>query len=200
MAQLFELNSFVGKFVNLWQTGKNATLKLESQAGQASVNLLLDLGHQLPHQHHPHVQGTARDRRRQKRAEERRSAAEKADDDDEAVNREAEEASARAAEEATQAGTPSNVAAKATETDDVMEKTREEAENEATAKVVEVVAETENNILAEKAISDHPCDICDKTFSTPKGLRSHKGQVHKATYSPIPQIDGTSAVLNLAHI
>ena len=90
MAQLFQLNSFVGKFVNLWQTGKNATLKLESQAGQASVNLLLDLGHQLPHQHHPNVQGTARDRRRQKRSEERKLAAEKGSDDEAAtINREA---------------------------------------------------------------------------------------------------------------
>ena len=71
MAQLFELNSFVGKFVNLWQTGKNATLKLESRAGQASVNLQLDLGNQLPH--HPLVQDSARDRRRQKRAEQRKS-------------------------------------------------------------------------------------------------------------------------------
>ena len=117
MAQLFELNSFVGKFVNLWQTGKNATLKLESRAGQASVHLQLDLGHQFAHQHHPHVQGTARDRRRQKRSEERNSAAEKASDDEAAtVNREA------AAEKATQAGTPSTLAAKASENDDVIEK------------------------------------------------------------------------------
>ena len=94
MAQLFELNSFVGKFVNLWQSGRNATLKLESQAGKASVILQLELGLQLPHQP---VHGTSRDRRRQKRAEERNSAAAKAADIEAATadNCEAEEASGK---------------------------------------------------------------------------------------------------------
>ena len=73
----------------------------------------------------------------------------------------------------------------------MIENTRKEAEN---ATIEEVVAaETEKNLLiAEKAVSEHLCDICEKTFVTLKGLRSHRGQVHKATYSPIPQIDGTS--------
>ena len=72
-----------------------------------------------------------------------------------------------------------------------IEKTRKEAENANTEEVV--AAETENDLLkAEKAVSEHLCDICEKTFLTQKGLRSHKGQVHKATYSSIPQIDGTS--------
>ena len=50
MAGLSEINSFMGKFVSLWQSGRNASLKVESKAGQAHVTLQLDLGHPL---HHP---------------------------------------------------------------------------------------------------------------------------------------------------
>ena len=70
MAGIFELNSFVNKFVNLWQAGRSASLKLDSQAGQASVTLHLDLGQSVPPQFQ-HVQSTARDRRCQRRADAR---------------------------------------------------------------------------------------------------------------------------------
>ena len=69
MAGIFELNSFVHKFVNLWQAGRNASLKLDSQAGQASVTLQLDLGQQVPPSQH--VRTTARNCRRQRRADAR---------------------------------------------------------------------------------------------------------------------------------
>jgi hypothetical protein len=45
-----ELNSFVSKFWNLWSSRRTARLAVECQAGQATVNLQLDLG--LP-KHHP---------------------------------------------------------------------------------------------------------------------------------------------------
>ena len=44
MAGLVEMNSFIGKFVNLWQSGCDASLKIESSAGKASVVLQLHLG------------------------------------------------------------------------------------------------------------------------------------------------------------
>jgi hypothetical protein len=51
MAGHFELHSFLSKFCNLWSSGRNARLAVECQAGQATVNLQLDLG--LPHHEHP---------------------------------------------------------------------------------------------------------------------------------------------------
>ena len=39
-----EINSFVSKFVNLWKSGLDASLKLESHAGQASLSISLGLG------------------------------------------------------------------------------------------------------------------------------------------------------------
>ena len=49
MAGTFELHSFVSKFCNLWSSGRNARLAVEFQAGQATVNLQLDLV--LPYDH-----------------------------------------------------------------------------------------------------------------------------------------------------
>ena len=45
MAGLVEMNSFIGKFVNLWQSGCDASLKIESSAGKLLLffNLNLDL-------------------------------------------------------------------------------------------------------------------------------------------------------------
>ena len=40
----------MSKFLNLWSSGKNARLVVETQAGQATINLQLELG--LPHNHH----------------------------------------------------------------------------------------------------------------------------------------------------
>ena len=54
MAGSLEFHSFVSKFLNLWSSGKNARLAVECQAGQATVNLQLELG--LPHAHNHHPQ------------------------------------------------------------------------------------------------------------------------------------------------
>ena len=54
MAGTFELHSFVSKFCNLWSSGRNARLAVEFQAGQATVNLQLDLvlPYDHPQEHH----------------------------------------------------------------------------------------------------------------------------------------------------
>ena len=51
MARMDELDSFVRKFVNLWKSGCEASLNVESKAGNAYVNLRVGLGHA-----HPHIQ------------------------------------------------------------------------------------------------------------------------------------------------
>ena len=58
--------------------GRNASLKLDSQAGKASVTLQLDLGHPVPPQH-PHMQTNSRDRRRYRRADIRKAGVEEAE-------------------------------------------------------------------------------------------------------------------------
>ena len=42
----------------------------------------------------------------------------------------------------------------------------------------------------EEAIPEYHWDLCDNIFKTLKGLKAHKGRMHKTTGSPIPQIDG----------
>ena len=73
---LYELDTFVNKFKNLWHAGNDARLCLETKAGKATVSLHLDLG-DLPQQHdQPH--GRPYQRRTspsQQRRRERRAAA-----------------------------------------------------------------------------------------------------------------------------
>ena len=81
--QFSELNSFVGKFARLWQGGFNATLSMQSIAGEANVTLQVGLGkvkqpfqHQVyPHHHRVPDAGRSRQRRRQRRADARLAAA-----------------------------------------------------------------------------------------------------------------------------
>ena len=78
MAGHFELHSFLNKFCNLWSSGRIARLAVECQAGQATVNLQIDLG--LPHGHpqEPPEQkrvGPSRLRRRARREQARSEAA-----------------------------------------------------------------------------------------------------------------------------
>lgn len=76
MADLMEFNSFVSKFVNLWQNGLEANLHVNSEAGEAFINLQVGLGQVLPFQHRQ--PGPSRLRCRQRRAESRSRAAEEA--------------------------------------------------------------------------------------------------------------------------
>ena len=82
-----ELKSFVTKFADLWHSGKNASLSLECDNGEATINLQLRLGsHPLQQpQHHQGSQhrlerraGPSRLRRRARRAQARELAAERA--------------------------------------------------------------------------------------------------------------------------
>ena len=58
-----ELDTFVKKFHQLWKTGHNAHLDLESHDGVAWVGLRVQLGHAPGPQHHPlHPQFTNRNK------------------------------------------------------------------------------------------------------------------------------------------
>ena len=82
MAVGLELHSFVSKFLNLWSSGKNARLVVETQAGQATINLQLELGlphnHHHPQEHHEKRVSPSRLRRRARREQARAEAAENA--------------------------------------------------------------------------------------------------------------------------
>jgi hypothetical protein len=75
MASIFEMNSFVGKFLNLWQSGRDATLQVETQTGQACVTLRLGLG-EHPGQQHRKKASPSRQRRLDRRATARQVSAE----------------------------------------------------------------------------------------------------------------------------
>ena len=113
MASIEQLNSFIGKFVSLWKTGQNVTLKLEAVAGKANVALELGLDEEaspvqglLVSEEGPHFKlcenvslannvGLSRLRRRERRAFARKIAAEKAS----AVNDTAEDADSNVGKE-----------------------------------------------------------------------------------------------------
>ena len=87
MAGLDELDKFVRKFVSLWQSGCEASLHVESKAGNAFVSLQLGLGQAQPHlakgQHVGGCRGgsPSKQRRKERREAERqeRARAEEAD-------------------------------------------------------------------------------------------------------------------------
>ena len=83
---LTQFQSFIGKFLSLWQQGLDARLRVNTSAGQAWIQLHVGLGdahrpQQQEPQGHVRVPGPARLRRREKRAEARRLEAEKAKED-----------------------------------------------------------------------------------------------------------------------
>ena len=63
------------KFKNLWRSGQDATLNLKSKAGNAWVELRVELGHPLdlpPPPFHKDIQlSNSHDRRRKRRAAEK---------------------------------------------------------------------------------------------------------------------------------
>ena len=83
-----ELSSFVTKFRNLWNVGKNATLTAECKAGKVCLNLHVELD--LPRcdqaQQPRRKAGLSRVRRRERRAKARADAAVKATEATMAVN------------------------------------------------------------------------------------------------------------------
>ena len=178
MAGLVEMNSFIGKIVNLWQSGRDASLKIESSAGKASVVLQLELGSPCP-QGHPlaaRLTDNARSRRRERRAEARKAAT---------------------------AGNVGNNDVTAKETDTAVEAEQQDKQEDVDAEQANieesntkpnanVVAEATNANTAVEAVEAKTCELCDKTFGTLKGMRAHIGSQHKA----IPQVDGSSDMVN----
>ena len=164
-----ELDSFVQKFHQLWKAGLNAHLDLDTHAGIAWVGLCVQLGHVPGPLHHQAPQknqdSPSRQRRRDRRAAARNAKAEEAEQtetvDDEVLNE--------------QSG---DIAEKAEETQNNVEET-----------IVEIVTnERAGAANAFDKVSDITCDICGAKFNNLRGLRAHKGKVHKST--PITQLDG----------
>ena len=117
--------------------------------------------------------GPAQQRRREKRAAARKLAEEAATQNAEQVTDiEVEDASIEVDDSAVEATVPKGVAPKTT---------------------IDTTNDDTNPTTAEEA---HPCEVCERTFATLKGLRAHKGKQHKVTSSPIPQIDGSSDFLH----
>jgi hypothetical protein len=48
MAGIQQLNSFIAKFVNLWQSGFDASLEVKAHAGEARILLQVGLGQYPP--------------------------------------------------------------------------------------------------------------------------------------------------------
>ena len=171
-----ELDSFVQKFHQLWRAGLNAHLDLDTHAGNAWVGLRVQLGHVPGPLHHqaPHTfskksqDSPSRQRRRERRAAVRNAKAEKAKKTDtEIVSGPADEVNEETL-------------------DKQSAETVEEIDNSLGETVVEIV-ENEHEAAAEAAKEVNDL-ICDAKFSNLRGLRAHKGRVHKT--APITQIDG----------
>ena len=73
-----QINSFIGKFVNLWQNGYEASLNFKTSAGKAEISLQVGLGEAPPLPEVPlhRVPGPSRQRRSLRRADARKAAAE----------------------------------------------------------------------------------------------------------------------------
>ena len=92
MASITELDTFVQKFKQLWKSGLQAHLDLDSNAGQAWVGLRLHLGDDpggpLHRVSHPNRNSPSRDRRRERRAAEREEKVKANDEVDGDINEE----------------------------------------------------------------------------------------------------------------
>ena len=153
-----EIDRFVSKFKHLWSLGLDATIKVETHAGQAWVNLQVGLGcpplpqqYHLPQQHgrprHHHV-GPTQHRRRERRAAAREQNL--AGNQEDPVG---EEAADLIAEEVI------DVINDAEDPD-----LAEEAEQEVSGAAAEVVGEESDvirNVEAEKVKAKYACNLCD---------------------------------------
>ena len=95
-----ELDNFVYKFKDLWRNGREATLTLNSRAGEAWIQLHVGLGRPLdlpPPQHYDNQgagAGNSRDRRRNRRARDREVASRQELSDDNIYDNENEQTGA----------------------------------------------------------------------------------------------------------
>ena len=182
MAGPQQFDSFLRKFVNLWESGYHAKLYVEAEAGNACVNLQLALGQAQPaHGGRHQAVGGSRQRRRERRETERKDKAEEAAAEEAATAKAAEEASA--AEEAADA-----IAAEEAADD----KTAEEAEETGDAKATDEPRDEAAQSSGGKT-GNSKCDVCEKQFVNLKNMRIHKAKQHKVGSSPIPQLDGAGS-------
>ena len=159
------LDSFVQKFHQLWQAGHTAHLDLDTLAGKAWVGLRVQLGdapdpvRQQAHHHHPFPPRSNRRSPSYWRRQERR-------------RQEAASAAAEISEK-----TSENLGQEPSET-----VTADEASN------TTVIEEISDNIIAEKAITEFSCEICDFVSNWENGLSIHMSRIHK----DIEQLDGSN--------
>ena len=170
---LHELDSFVRKFVSLWQSGCDASLQMRSEAGHAFINLQLGLGQAKVN---PCAAGShrgggpSRQRRREHREAERqeRFHGEKAKDvvAEQAASAKAEQAVLIEAEKAT--------------------KPECEKENPISEEVI--VRQEAHEI--ERAENAFECELCDFKSNWKNWLQVHMARKH----STIEQLDGNISI------
>ena len=172
-----EIESFVSKFKYLWHAGFDATLKVDTNAGQAWVSLQAGLGHPFPPLHLPqhghHVQrrcGPAQQHRQEKREAARRVA-------------DNEENNAVVEDPAVEVEPPTNVAA-----EEAADLVNDDVNEEATAEEagLENVSDNDETTAAEAGMN-FKCDQCEKIFASLRGLRAHEGkkaQSNRVSYPP----------------
>ena len=150
MAGLQQLNSFIAKFVNLWQSGFDASLEVKAHAGQARILLQVGLGQYPPSSQNktPKCPGPSRLRRREKRAEARKFAA-KMSKSDLAVEAEQLEVVEDAVIENMTEGTTENSEFLS---DQLLAEKAAAEESKAIEKMAEVSGAVNSEIVAEKAI------------------------------------------------
>ena len=176
-----ELQSFVNKFINLWQSGCEASLVLETKAGNAYVNLKLGLG-QAPippyaggHGHRGG--GPARQRRSAKREAERQARV---------IAEQAVTAMAENARSKVQAEKADLIEA---EKAVIFNSEQKEAEHEEEISEKDVISEKES-ILIDKSENEFNCEICDFTSNWKNGLEIHMTRNH----SSVEQLDGNVTI------
>ena len=148
MARPDELDSFVRKFRNLWKAGSHAKLYVETEAGNAFVNLQVGLGQTHPQYQDGHrAVGPLKQRRRERRA---------------------------AAREATAAAEEAGVTAEKESTEEVIENAEQVSEedshkpeesfdyNFSDAKL-ENVSNRENHVMKEHKVTHSPIPQLDGT-------------------------------------
>ena len=175
---LHELDSFVRKFVSLWQSGCDASLQVRSEAGNAFINLQLGLGQAKVH---PYAAGggrrgggPSRQRRRERREAERQEKSNIEAAEEAVKDVEAEQAVITIAEQAV--GTE---AKKATEV---------ECEQEKSISEEDIVKKKGNEI--ENPEKGFECELCDFTSNWNNGLQIHMARKH----SKLEQLDGNISI------
>ena len=150
---LYEVNSFVTKFTNLWKAGRDACLQLVSHAGQACVTLRLGLGV------FPHDKKDANEILRKKLSPSKirwrnRHAAARVAETENVMDRE---------------GSKVNTVHDSSETEIVSDVVRDVGES------LELHSSNENYVLP----AGIKCDHCDFSSTWANGLKMHISSVHE---------------------